>query len=249
MSHTSCFQLVREGGGAILRIALDRPAQRNAMSRAMVDAMLALLDTEGAGDEARVIIVHGLGRGFYAGSDLGELAEMRRMERAAFEADCGTLSCRLNDYPVPVIAAVHGFAIGGGLTLAAACDMVISTADATWSLPEVPIGLFPAWGLGAVDDRIGLARARRLALGMDRLTGTQAADWGLVDEIASEPLAHASALAASIIALPAAQLAQAKAHYRRADRWTVKDQAANARFLNATESAEAQASFLRFGKG
>ena len=73
--------------------------------------------------------------------------------------------------------------MGGGLTLAAACDIVLTEADAKWSLPEVPVGLFPAWGLDAVVRRVGVPAARRLAWGIDTLSGREAHALGLADEI------------------------------------------------------------------
>lgn len=248
MTDDTHFQIEREDDGRVLRIALDRPQQRNAMSRAMVAGMLSLFDELADKAPARAVILHGNGRGFCAGSDLGELAAMNEAERAAFERDCGELASRINACPAPVIAAVHGFAIGGGLTLAAACDIVISAEDAIWSLPEVPIGLFPAWGLGAVDDRVGLARARRLAMGLERLTGAGAAEAGLADRVDADPMACARALATQLHAMPAAQLAQVKAHYGRGNAWSENDVEANRRFIAATRSPEARESFLRFGK-
>ena len=153
----------------VLILTLDRPEQRNAMSAALVEAMIATL--EALDPSVRAVMLVGSGRGFCAGSDLAALAAMDNDARSVFETDSARLALLIAAIDVPVIAAVHGFAIGGGLTLAAACDIIVTTADANWSLPEVPIGLFPAWGLGAVEERVGRPAARRLSWGIDTLDG------------------------------------------------------------------------------
>ena len=171
--------------GRVLVVALNRPASRNAMSARLVDEMLAALATDA---EIGALVLTGTGRGFCAGSDLAGLAMMGASEKSAFETASGLLARRIMAHPLPVLAAVHGFAIGGGLTLAAACDIVVTSVEAKWSLPEVPIGLFPAWGLEAVALRVGRPAARRLAWGIDMISGEAAVAMGLADAAAEKPL-------------------------------------------------------------
>ncbi|WP_313806935.1 enoyl-CoA hydratase/isomerase family protein [Sphingobium sp.] len=228
-------------------LCLNRPESRNAMSPAMVEQMIAWLEMAAHDPSISAIVIHGAGKGFCAGSDLAGLAAMDAAARSAFEAASGRLARLLTAFPRPVIAAVHGFAIGGGLTLAAACDIVVTTADARWSLPEVPIGLFPAWGLEAVSQRMGRARARRLSWGIDRLDGHGAVAIGLADELADQLLPAALAMAQRLVELPLAQSAAVKQYFVVPRDAEAGDRQANALFLAACGSEAAKASFVKFG--
>jgi enoyl-CoA hydratase/carnithine racemase len=234
------------GDERILIATLDRPKQRNAMSVGLVERLLALLD-EVAGNSARgAIVITGTGRGFCAGSDLAGLAAMEPAARSAFEAASGKLSRRIACHPLPILAAVHGFAIGGGLTLAAACDIVATTADAKWSLPEVPIGLFPAWGLEAVLDRVGRPMARRLAWGIDTVDGESACELGLADVVADDPLQAAVGLARRLADLPRSQSAAVKNYFATLRSGEEADDHANRLFMAACATAEAKTTLSRF---
>jgi enoyl-CoA hydratase len=230
----------------VLILTLDRPEQRNAMSAALVEAMIATL--EALDPSVRAVMLVGAGRGFCAGSDLAALAAMDNDARSEFETDSARLALLIAAIDVPVIAAVHGFAIGGGLTLAAACDIIVTTADANWSLPEVPIGLFPAWGLGAVEERVGRPAARRLSWGIDTLDGTAAAAMGLADHVAEDAQAAALDIAARLAALPILQAQSVKRYFRGDSLGAEGDRRANALFMAATKTSEAEASFVRFSR-
>lgn len=245
---TICVTTDSEASGVYL-LRLDRPDSRNAMSAGLVDAAIGWLESAAHDARVRAVIIHGAGRGFCAGSDIAALAGMDGAARAAFEAASGRLARMLVAFPRPVIAAVHGFAIGGGLTLAAACDIVITTKAARWSLPEVPIGLFPAWGLEAVASRVGRPRARRLSWGVDTLDGTGAAAMGLADEICEDVLAAALDLARRLAQLPALQAAAVKRYFAAHHEAEAGDGEANALFMAACATAEARASFEKFGRG
>jgi enoyl-CoA hydratase/carnithine racemase len=231
-----------EADNGVIRIILNRPDRRNAMSSAMVESLLRLIDGR-EGQSAGAILLEGAGKGFCAGSDLGELAAMDIQDRGRFEADCGRLARMMMAHPRPIIAAVHGFAMGGGLTLAAACDIVVGTAEARWALPEVPIGLFPAWGLEGVSRRIGMVRARRLSWGIDRLDGVSAAQSGLVDMLVEDLATRASEQAQRLAALPASQVAMVKRYFAIDRTGQEADAAANALFLMACADDAAKASF------
>lgn len=233
--------------GRVLFVRLSRPDRRNAMSVAMVESLQALLASPDA-LAAGAIVISGEGRGFCAGSDLSDLAGMSAQQRSRFEEDCGCLARTMTTHPRPILAAVHGFAIGGGLTLAAACDIVISTAAAKWSLPEVPIGLFPAWGLEPVTIRVGRAFAKRLAFGIDTFSGTEALAAGLADLLAEDPLHATAMLADRLAALPATQAAAVKDYFAAEKTGAEADRHANRLFTIACETNEARASFERFGR-
>lgn len=227
-------------------LALNRPASRNAMSRRLVDECLDYLDIAARNEGVGAIVLHGAGRGLCAGSDLAGLAAIDDEGRAAFEADSGRLARTIMAHPKPILAAVHGFAIGGGLTLAAACDIVVTAPDARWSLPEVPIGLFPAWGLEAVTLRVGRPAARRLSWGIETLDGKETVQAGLADKVAADPLAETRAIARRLAALPGAQSAAVKRYFAIERSGEAADAEANALFMAACATAEAAASFARF---
>lgn len=235
-----------EQRGRIAIVSLDRPAQRNAMSAALVGALIDALDRFEHDADIGAILLKGAGRGFCAGSDLAMLAAMDAAQRMRFEADSGRLARAIGHCRCPVVAAVHGFAIGGGLTLAAACDVVVTTPDAKWCLPEVPIGLFPAWGLGAVIARTGMPAARRICWGIDTLAGQAAQDIGLADLVAVDAEAEALAQAEQLAALPRAQAGMVKRYFASLVADEQADAAANRLFHEATQSPEALASFAKF---
>ncbi|MEJ7935276.1 enoyl-CoA hydratase/isomerase family protein [Sphingobium sp. AN558] len=232
---------------AIRHLRLNRPSARNAMSARLVQDCIDWFEAARHDPSIGAVILSGAGKGFCAGSDLAGLAAMDDMERSAFEEASGRLARMIPAFPRPVIAAVHGFAIGGGLTLAAACDIVITAPDARWSLPEVPIGLFPAWGLDAVEQRVGRPAARRLSWGIDSLDGQAAAAMGLADQVAQDVAGEATALARRLAALPRAQVAAVKDYFAAHRIGAAADQAANALFMAACATDTAQASFARFG--
>jgi enoyl-CoA hydratase/carnithine racemase len=241
-----------DASAPVALLTISRPLQRNAMSVWVVEGLLAALSRLAADPQIRAIVLAGAGAGFCAGSDLAALAGMTDAERTGFEAQSGSLARLIPALPCPVIAAAHGFAIGGGLTLAAACDIVITDRAARWSLPEVPIGLFPAWGLEAVAARTGRPAARRLAWGVDMLTGEGAFGIGLADDLAdshADVTERARAIAHRIAALPQQQARAVKHYFATTDMDVeVMDVRANRLFMQATHTAEGDASFQRFSR-
>lgn len=232
---------------AVLTLTLDRPAQRNAMSSELVDALIAAVAAVDDDPAVGAVLLVGEGRGFCAGSDLAGLAAMDDAGKRAFEAASGRAARMLIQCGRPVVAAVHGFAVGGGCTLAAAADVVVTTPAAKWSLPEVPIGLFPAWGLDAVAARVGVPAARRLSWGIDTLDGAEAQRIGLADVVAEDAAAEGLAIARRLAALPRGQAAAVKAYFARGLADEAGDLAARGLFMAACGSAEAAASFAKYG--
>jgi enoyl-CoA hydratase/carnithine racemase len=234
----------------VARLEMNRPAQRNAMSAELVAGLIDAFIRLGGDPAVRAMILAGAGRGFCAGSDLGGLAAMDAAGRRQFEAESGRLARLIGTLPQPVIAAVDGFAIGGGMTLATSCDLIVSEAAAKWALPEVPIGLFPAWGIASVVHRVGRPVAKRLSWGIETLSGTEAYDIGLVDYLVdSNSRLKAAEIAAQLAALPAAQAGFVKEYFAatRAAGDEEADAAANNFFIRATITEEAAASFKKFG--
>jgi methylglutaconyl-CoA hydratase len=178
--------LVRDDG-PVRWLTLNRPAQRNALDGELVAALRRELASPGA---ARCFALTGSGAAFSAGADLKAL---QAMQTATFEenlADSGRLAALLREIaenPLPVVAAVHGPALGGGAGLAVACDAAFATRDAVLGFPEVRIGFVPAIVLGFVVRAVGERHARRLCLTGRRLDAEEAGRLGLctvVDDLA-----------------------------------------------------------------
>lgn len=216
-----------EREGRIGWIVLNRPGQINAINdeiRRGVPQALAELDADPA---IGVIVIRGEGdRGFCAGADIKErrgdetsLQVRRRMERARWiEA--------LDSTEKPVIAAIHGYCMGGGMELALACDIRFASPDATFALPETGLGLIPGGGgTQRLPRLVGHGTAMDLLLTGERMTAVQARDIGLLTRIASandQLLVEVRALATRIAARPPMATAFAKQATRAASRVDLK---------------------------
>jgi enoyl-CoA hydratase/carnithine racemase len=152
-----------------------------------------------AGAGARVLVIESEGSEFCTGMDLASaLARTRAELQAGFQryADC---LARLSGGPSATVAVVRGVASGGGVGLLAACDLVVASPQATFSLPELRFGLVPAVILPALRGRLSLQRIKRMALTGDALTAAQAEAWGLVDYVADDPKAAATRLVRKLL--------------------------------------------------
>jgi crotonobetainyl-CoA hydratase len=200
-----------ERRGATLELTIDRPkanAIDSATSQAMGEAFVAFRDDQ----ELRVAIVTGAGdRFFSAGWDLKAYAAGDPGDPAAFGVGGLAGLTELFDLDKPVIAAVNGYAAGGGFELALACDLVVATPDARFSLPEVRLGLVPdSGGIFRLLRRMPRALAMELLLTGKAISGTEAERWGIVNRVAVREalMDEARALAAEIeVAAPLATLA------------------------------------------
>lgn len=227
-------------------VRLNRPAQRNAMSLGLVRTLTHVLPNLDQNEAIHTIVLASANGGFCAGSDLVELARSTPAERRAFEAESGRVARLLSALSTPTIAAVSQFAIGGGLTLATSCDIVVTEPSTKWSLPEVPIGLFPAWGMSSVAQRTGRSVARRLAWGIDTLNGADAHRVGLADVVAEDAFSEAVRIGEKIAALPPKQAMSVKQYFLTDLEGETADIVANRLFMDATMTTEAHATFAKF---
>jgi enoyl-CoA hydratase/carnithine racemase len=195
--------LHRDGHVAIL--ILDEPGKKNAMTEALGDALQAQVRILQHDDTVRAVVLRGAGDAFCAGGDLAMLERLRlssyddaRDHMVAFYARYLSLL----DLPVPTIAAVHGAAIGAGLCVATACDLMVVSADAKLAFNFVSLGLHP--GMGAtylLPRRVALAKAHELLFTGKRFHGRDAHHWGLANEVVTsddEVFTRAFALATTI---------------------------------------------------
>ena len=178
-----------EAQGPVLRIWLNRPELRNAMSSQMVREILATFAAIREDRNVRVVVLRGAGGTFCAGADIKSLAGAAEAPPAA-TADAagdreqsnrrfGLMMETVNSAPQAVIAAVEGHAMGGGFGLACVADITIATEDARFAMTEVTLGLVPAAISPFVVRRIGLTAARRFGVSGARLTGEEAREVGI----------------------------------------------------------------------
>jgi enoyl-CoA hydratase/carnithine racemase len=205
----------------VLRLVLNRPEARNALSMALMAALRRALDTAAAMRECRVVIIAGAGPAFCAGHDLRELRG--DPSREAYErvfAECGALMQQIVALPKPVIAEVHGIATAAGCQLVATCDLAIAAADARFATPGVNIGLFCSTPMVALTRAVGRKPAMEMLLTGDLIDAATAKAIGLVNRIVApaELSAATLALARQIAAKSAFTVAIGKeAFYRQAE--------------------------------
>ena len=182
--------------GVITEIVLDRPAALNALSTAMLVSLAQAADQVAADSEVRAVLLTAAGqRAFCVGADHKERAAMNDeqilTQRPAFRAAFGALL----GLPQPVIAAVHGFALGGGCELALSCDIVVADETAVFGLPETSVGLVPGCGgTQLTTRRLGSGRAADLVLTGRQLDAAEAERIGLADRLVPAGGAVACAL-------------------------------------------------------
>lgn len=175
-------QSERRGDVAIL--TLDRPDALNALNPALLDAFDTALQAVESDASVRALVVTGAGRAFVAGADIAAMTTMTPLEAEAFSTRAHLLFERLEGLPIPTIAAVNGFALGGGCELALACDWIYASEKAHLGQPETKLGLIPGFGgTSRLVRRVGLARAKELILIGDPITAEEASRIGLVNRV------------------------------------------------------------------
>lgn len=181
-----------ERRGATLLVIIDRPDARNAIDGSVAAGIAAAMDMLDGVDELRVGVLAAAGFGFSAGMDLKEFAS----GQAQLDGPRGFAGIVERPPRKPVIAAVHGFAVAGGLEVALACDLIIAEEGAKLGIPEVTLGLFAGGGaLRRLPERIGLGAAMRLALTGSLIEASEAVELGLVDVVVPKGQALSAALA------------------------------------------------------
>jgi enoyl-CoA hydratase/carnithine racemase len=182
MTASSGARLRQEDPG-IAEVVLDRPEAMNALNTAILLDLARLFTALGADQAVRVVVLSGEGeRAFCVGADLKERAAMSdeqiMAQRPAFRAAFGALLA----LPQPAIAAVHGYALGGGCELALSCDVIVAEPTAVLGLPEASVGLVPGCGgTQLLSRRVGPGRAAELIFSGRKVEADEAAAIGLAD--------------------------------------------------------------------
>src|SRR6202158_3786290 len=168
----------------VLRLVLNRPAARNALSVGLMHALKAALDRAAADPACRVVVIAGAGLAFCAGHDLRELRADN--SRAAYErvfAQCSALMLQIVHLPKPVIAEVHGIATAAGCQLVATCDLAIAAEDARFATPGVNIGPFCSTPMVALTRAVGRKAAMEMLLTGDHVDAASAKALGLGNRV------------------------------------------------------------------
>lgn len=190
-----------DGRVALLRI--DRPEARNALSPEVMDLMAGELERLDADPEIRCIVIAGSDEAFAAGADIGALAE-RHFHESVFHPSAAFWK-RIGECRTPLIAAVSGWALGGGCELALACDLIVASETAEFGQPEITLGIIPGGGgTQRLARAAGKQRAMELVLTGRRFDAAEAKAMGLVNEVAGrkEWLDEALELARRIASRP-----------------------------------------------
>jgi enoyl-CoA hydratase/carnithine racemase len=179
--------LLRQDQDGIARLTLNRPAQRNALSLGLMEALDAALVGIAADPAVKVVVLAGAGAAFCAGHDLKELRAAPA--RAAYEATfalCSRLMLRIVRLPKPVIARVHGIATAAGCQLVASCDLAVAADTARFATPGVNLGLFCSTPMVALSRAVGRKPAMEMLLTGDPVDAARAREIGLVNRVVPE---------------------------------------------------------------
>src|SRR5580765_4939423 len=187
MTESNHLHIRREGG--VEHVVLNRPEVRNALNEHLIAEMAAWASRATEDVDLRAVVLSGAGPAFCAGADLAWMSKMAAYSQEDNIRDAtaaATMFSAFDNLPVPVIASVHGAALGGGAGLAAVADVVVASSDASFGFPEVKLGLLPAIIAPYVLAKIGRSAARELFLTGRRFTAEEAKRIGLVHAVVPE---------------------------------------------------------------
>ena len=191
MTERATLQIRQQN--AVRWIVIDRPEKLNALNQEVIEALDEAFGEAAADPQCRVVVLTGAGdRAFVAGADIAELQALEPGEAEAFVRRGHELMDRIEGLGKPVLAAINGFALGGGCELALACTLRFAADSARIGLPEVKLGLLPGYGgTQRLARLVGRGRALEMMLGGEPVTAARALEWGLVNGTAPAEELHA----------------------------------------------------------
>lgn len=194
--------------GKVAHIRFNRPAAKNALNSTLIQELDAAVEFVSANSSIRVLVIGSEGN-FAAGADIKEMMDMGPEEARGF---CFNKTYgKIERLSIPTIAAMTGYALGGGLELALVCDIRISSPDAVVGLPEINLGIFPgAGGTQRLPRLIGVSRAKEMIFQGRLVKAEQALQYGLINEIAENPIETALKLADKLSNAPPVAIKFAK---------------------------------------
>lgn len=176
--------LVEDRRDAVAVLRVDREQALGALSRSMVEALLDYLNEIAADPQVRVLVLTGTGRGFIAGADINEYDGVAQVDFDAYQRLSRRAFGAVTQLPQPAIAAVNGYALGGGFELALCCDFILASTDARFGLPEVKLGLLPGGGgTQRLARAIGTRAAKELVMTGRSMHADEAERRGLVTRV------------------------------------------------------------------
>jgi enoyl-CoA hydratase/carnithine racemase len=208
-------EIITEQNGSILRVELNRPTKRNAMTSSMYVALADIFNDAAKDERTRVVLWHGAGDSFCAGNDIEDFL---KNPPGPGDSPQSRLMNALINFDKPLVAAVQGAAIGGGTTMLTHCDFVYAGQSAKFKMPFINLGVVPEFGSScSVPARIGHIRAAELILLGLPFDAQRAAELGLVTQIVSDQnlLATATETARKLAAKPAGALQASKRLLKR----------------------------------
>lgn len=168
-------------------LTIHRPEALNALNKTVITELKMQVAELESKRDVRALIITGSGeKAFVAGADIREMEDLTPVQARELSLQGQQLFQKIEDLPMPVLGAVNGFALGGGLELALACDFLIASQKAKWGLPEVGLGLIPGYGgTQRLSRVVGKSLAKRVALSGEIFTAEQGLRWGLFADVVS----------------------------------------------------------------
>lgn len=240
--------IVTERTGSILRVQLNRPAKKNAMTSAMYVSLADLLNSAAKDDQVRVVLWHGAGDSFCAGNDVEDFL---KNPPGPGDSPQARLISAFIDFEKPIVAAVQGAAVGGGTTMLTHCDFVYAGESAKFHMPFINLALVPEFGSTySVPARIGYLRAAELIqLGLP-FDATRAVELGLATSVVPDQnlLATATETARKLAEKPAGALQACKRLMKQSSREQLEQAAKleNEEFSARVRSADTKEAFTAF---
>ena len=241
-------EIITERSGSILRVQLNRPTKKNAMTSAMYTRLADIFNDAAKDERVHVVLWHGAGDSFSAGNDVEDFL---KNPPGPGESPQARLMEALIDFDKPLIAAVHGAAIGGGTTMLTHCDFVYAAESAKFQMPFVNLALVPEFGSScSVPARMGHIRAAELILLGLPFDARRAAELGFVTQVVSDQslMATATEIALKLAAKSAGALQASKRLMKRPFREQIKAamKAENEEFSAQVRSDDAKEAFAAF---
>jgi enoyl-CoA hydratase/carnithine racemase len=241
-------EIVTEHSGSILRVQLNRPTKRNAMTSAMYLSLAGIFNEAANDENTRVVLWHGAGDSFCAGNDIEDFL---KNPPGPGESPQARLMEALVNFDKPLVAAVHGAAIGGGTTMVTHCDFIYAGESTKFQMPFINLAVVPEFGSScSVPLRIGHVRAAELILLGVPFDARRAAELGLVTQVLSDKdvLARATETAGKLAAKPAGALQASKRLMKQPFREQIKAamKAENEEFSAQVRSEDAKEAFTAF---
>jgi enoyl-CoA hydratase len=179
--------VLAERRGSVALLTLNRPDALNALNAGLLETLAARTAEIAADSSVGAVVVTGAGRAFAAGADIAAMRRMTAVEGEAFSRLGHRVMTSLEELSVPTLAAVNGFALGGGCELACACDWIYASRRARFGQPEVNLGLIPGFGgTSRLPRRVGVGWARELVMTGEPITAEVAERIGLVNRVFEE---------------------------------------------------------------